>query len=468
MLKRCFSVLRIFGAICVFSAIFAKEIFATSTVDVNVFVRPSHKIPPSAITDLTASSGSNIGEINLDWTAPQTTWNIDLRWFYIRYSTKSVTDAPFLGDTTAWWNNAPNIYDISNWWKPGDHVNLTLGGLIPAATYYFSIKAEDEFGNVSDFDTETAALNQANARALWDKTPPAGITTLAAQTGDTEGEVKLNWLSPGDDGTSGNLTGKFRIDYATYTKAWNYSNYEIEISTSNLSPLTSNLYIVTGLDGGVTYYFRIWAADEIPNWSSVSNGATACAQVDVTAPAAVTNLTVSDNSKANALQLQWTSPGDDGLSGNLTGQFEIRYSTEISLSTYQLVSLSTSCSAGTVNYYSVTGLKGDTSYYFTIRIADERGNWSPLSAPATGWTLDNVPPQPPTSLVAVAGDMEVHLNWSASVSDDVANYRIYRSADPLSTYQLINLSTATTYADTGLTNLVTYWYFVTAVDFAGN
>jgi len=463
-MKKAFCIKHLLFVICHLSFVIASSFAAT--VDVDIYVRPGHNIPPQSVTDLTAETGSNIGEIDLIWTAPQTTWNIDLRWFYIRYSTLSVNDVPFLGDTTAWWNSA-NVYEISNWWKPGDKINLTIGGLIPHTTYYFSIKAEDEFGNVSDFDTKTNALNQANALVLWDKVQPAGITTLVAETGNVEGEVKLRWISPGDDGTEGNLTGKFRIDYATFSGyQFQSSNFKLQISTENCKPLSSLSYVLTGLDAGVTYYFRIWALDEIPNCSDISNGATAYAQIDVTPPDIITD--IIGQSGYNSIRLYWTSTGDDGTKGKIVdGEFQIKYSTLNTLSSYQVITLSTSSLPGEKHYYTVTGLDGDTTYYFRIRVADERGNYSLFSDTITVWTFDNVPPVPVTFIQALKGDKQVELVWSASVSDDVANYKLYCSTD-LSTFQLINVSTFTAYTDTGLKNLVTYWYFVKAVDFYGN
>ena len=419
--------------------------------------------PPAAITNLSASTGSDLGEVELLWTVPGddgTEGQLQAGSYLIRYDTRPLS--AFAGNTTNWWDNAAHIYSNFGWIpnSPGTIDTKTIADLEQGVTYFFAIRVKDKANQWS------AISNVASARAGWDITWPDLVTTFVAETGSVEGEVKLSWLSPGDDGTVGQVvSGEWRVDYSTYNKEWNVSEYRIKISTS-FQPLTTHNLLLTGLTGGVTHYFRIWTADEIPNWSPVSNGATAYAQVDVTEPAAVTDLAAQDG--YNEIQLRWTAPGDDGAVGNiLDGAFEIRYSSFATLSPYRLITLSTSCGAGTVSYYSVTGLTGDTSYYFAIRVADERGNWSPLSNTATGWTLDNVPPEASTSLVAIAGDTEVQLVWTASVSDDVAGYRIYRSTN-LSTYQLVNLSTYTAYTDTGLTNLVTYWYFVKAVDLAGN
>jgi len=117
----------------------------------------------------------------------------------------------------------------------------------------------------------------------YDSIAPSAVTSLTAETGNSLTTVKLSWLSPGDDGTIGiiwndsvnsnnyyNDVGRFRIDYATYPKTWNYADYEVEIAT-----ITSygdfNSYIVSGLLDAVTYYFCLWTCDNVGNWSQASN-----------------------------------------------------------------------------------------------------------------------------------------------------------------------------------------------------
>lgn len=107
-----------------------------------------------------------------------------------------------------------------------------------------------------------------------DTTPPSAVTNLTALSAEPADGIKLNWTAPGDDGNTGAIVGgKYRIDYATYSKIWDVSDYKIELSTDT-APGNDESYVVTGLTGGATYYFRLWTADEVPNWSEVSNGAT--------------------------------------------------------------------------------------------------------------------------------------------------------------------------------------------------
>ncbi|MBI5708706.1 MAG: hypothetical protein HZC42_00120 [Candidatus Eisenbacteria bacterium] len=86
---------------------------------------------------------------------------------------------------------------------------------------------------------------------------------------------------------------------------------------------------------------------------------------------------------ATALTLSWTSPGDDSLTGTAT-QFDLRYSTTpITLSNFpactRVTGVPAPAPAGTTQSFAVLGLSANTTYYFAIKSADERGNWSGLS-----------------------------------------------------------------------------------------
>ncbi len=73
-----------------------------------------------------------------------------------------------------------------------------------------------------------------------------------------------------------------------------------------------------------------------------------------------------------------------------------------------------------------------------------------------------------TVVIQAAANHVVDLSWNASTSTDVAGYNVYRSPDG-STWKKINASlvASTAYADSGVSNGSTYYYFTTAVDTAG-
>jgi hypothetical protein len=117
---------------------------------------------------------------------------------------------------------------------------------------------------------------------------------------------------------------------------------------------------------------------------------------DVTPPATVTDLHTSQPT-VNSLQVAWTAPGDDGMTGTAT-LYDLRWSTS-PITSANFGSAASALPepvpavAGTVQTYTLSGLAQATTYYFAIRTRDDAGNWSAVSASASGATLaDTIPP----------------------------------------------------------------------------
>ena len=103
---------------------------------------------------------------------------------------------------------------------------------------------------------------------------------------------------------------------------------------------------------------------------------------DVTPPAAVATLAATPVSPTSAT-LAWKAPGDDGATG-VASQYEVRYSTDPITeanrpSAILFPSPPIPLPAGSSQSCRVTGLLPDTTWYFALRTADEKGNWSLLS-----------------------------------------------------------------------------------------
>jgi hypothetical protein len=79
-------------------------------------------------------------------------------------------------------------------------------------------------------------------------------------------------------------------------------------------------------------------------------------------------------------------------------------------------------------------------------------------------------PAAPTGLAATAGNGSASLNWNDNSEIDMNGYNVYRSTTQGSAYVKLNSSllTSSDYLDNGLTNGMTYYYVVTAVDDANN
>src|SRR5205807_749045 len=80
------------------------------------------------------------------------------------------------------------------------------------------------------------------------------------------------------------------------------------------------------------------------------------------------------------------------------------------------------------------------------------------------------PPSAPQNLAATGGNAQVTLTWQAPASDGgspITNYKIYRGVAPGSEALLTTVGNVLTYTDGAVTNGVTYYYQVSAVNAAG-
>ncbi|MFH1958039.1 MAG: FG-GAP-like repeat-containing protein [bacterium] len=414
-------------------------------------------IPPAKITDLTAQPGE---QILLTWSAPGDNGNAGAldsgSGYYIQYSTYGVF----------WSTFSAQIQMDASGDEPGV-LKSTSVYLSQETTYYFHIWTHDEIPNWGEVSDGTTA---------WCYIPPAAITSLSALTAGTEGGVNLTWLAPGDDGTVGILKSgsEYFIQHSTYNISWSTSDAQIQMDASGDAPgifKSTSVY----LSQETTYYYRIWTRDEISNFSELSNGATCWVNI---APAAITTLSAVAGLSESEIDLSWLAPGDDNLTGNLVnGEFEIKYSSVSALVPYSLISLSTSCSAGSSQAHTVTGLIPSATYYFGIRTADEVPNWSGISNGATTWAQDLVPASP-QNLTAVVGAGEIQLNWSANTEMDIKGYKIYYDTDTSGEpYDGTSISTPspifvsgknTTFFDLIGLEWTTYWLRLKAEDNTGH
>ncbi|GAI16523.1 unnamed protein product, partial [marine sediment metagenome] len=87
-----------------------------------------------------------------------------------------------------------------------------------------------------------------------------------------------------------------------------------------------------------------------------------------------------------------------------------------------------------------------------------------------GATATDVAPAAPTGLVATPGVEQVSLDWNDNTEGDLDGYNVHRSETMGGPYTQLNGSLVATsnYTDTGVTELDTYYYVVTAVDLGTN
>lgn len=131
-------------------------------------------------------------------------------------------------------------------------------------------------------------INAYNAlSAAPDTLSPAAVTDLSAATGSGNGEVDLTWTAPGDDGNTGTAT-TYDVRYVPYANGPIDTEAEWQAATqatgepSPKSAGSPESWTVTGLTPGAGYYFALKTADEVPNWSDLSNSPWANAGEGVT------------------------------------------------------------------------------------------------------------------------------------------------------------------------------------------
>src|SRR3989440_10966751 len=128
---------------------------------------------------------------------------------------------------------------------------------------------------------------------------------------------------------------------------------------------------------------------------------------------------------------------------------------------------------GTALSPSATPVRYGVTYYYQVSAVNSPGEGAQSTHdPATGSAPPPppTPPSAPTNLVATAGNAQVGLTWQAPASNSgssITNYKIYRGMSSNGETLLATIGNVLTYTDTAVTNGVTYYYQVSAVNAAG-
>lgn len=181
----------------------------------------------------------------------------DGKWWKNSVSEWSAVPEPLRAGTTPYWT-----------WNFNSFLRDSLAD---GASYYATVRASDAAWpvNTGEFGASGSTFT------YYDVTPPPQTGTLAAAEGPLSGSVLLSWRAAGSNAASGYLLGgTFKIAYSTYAAAEvSTVTAQVTIATGTLTAGTTQFALVTGLVPSSQYYFRLWTADEVPNWSLPSNQA---------------------------------------------------------------------------------------------------------------------------------------------------------------------------------------------------
>ncbi len=122
----------------------------TLLVIVSPLPEPQDVTSPAAISNLTAETGDEEGEILLSWTAPGDDGNEGRTTEYIiKHSQKEIIESD--------WDISVEVSNEIIPQEAGSKENLAVFGLTPGATYFFAIKSKDDADNLSGISNSTSA-----------------------------------------------------------------------------------------------------------------------------------------------------------------------------------------------------------------------------------------------------------------------------------------------------------------------
>ncbi|MFH1368656.1 MAG: FG-GAP-like repeat-containing protein [Elusimicrobiota bacterium] len=421
--------------------------------------------PPAA----SMSAGYNAGRIEFTWSYGSDTETTESKGLYysVRIATSQIIEgldkwivspstgagaSPFLGDY-------PHGFIVANSTQPG----LILKPPVDDATYYWQVRTVDT-GLKSSVWSATSSYYYINSE------PPAAVTNLKAFAGGIEGTVKLEWSMPGDDEWTDALPSgsKFKVQYSTSSNGfppnpWNFNAAQVAVSTSGVQPTTLVNYTITGLTGGGTYYFKIWHADEIPNWSELSNTATGYAKDNAGVIVSTGSVDFGNGNGINGRNIVRTSNGD------LYHAYIRKYATKPRIFVSRSIDNGLTWSDATVTPIDYQGGSGGTNITESALAVDSKDvlhlaycssdNGTPANEgvfyssasapPGTSWTTAvKMPGSYPYNgyehgpNIAVASDNSLHMVWygedGAGNTNDVIRYSS-KTADSNSwnNYQLL-------------------------------
>jgi hypothetical protein len=155
--------------------------------------------------------------------------------------------------------------------------------------------------------------------------PPAGIEDLTV-TALPSGGARFVFTAPGDDGSEGQAT-QYGIRYSANPLSdavWDTAEVVADVTAPKISGEAERIAIPVLPEG--TWHFGVKTADEIPNWSALSNVVSATLAIaDTIPPRSISDLAGVPTSTTR-IELTWTAPGDDGTVGRAI-QYDLRYAT---------------------------------------------------------------------------------------------------------------------------------------------
>jgi fibronectin type 3 domain-containing protein len=270
---------------------------------------------------------------------------------------------------------------------------------------------------------------------------PYPPTNLKANHGN--GYINLTWNAPTDEG------GAPITNYNVYRKTGS-GEEEFLLDVGNVTT-----YNDTTVSNGETYYYRVTAENSYGE-SPKSNQAGATPGEPPSAPL---NLNAKPGDKH--IVLTWDPPASNGTT-ELTGYY-VYWGFDL----YDVNTSPNIIPVGMVLTYEHSPLSNGQSFFYKITAENSvgEGAFSTVVNATPG-----KPPSAPQNPLAVPGDSEIVVTWSAPQSpgdSPITNYKLYRGNASGEETLLTTLENELIYVDKSVLNDKAYYYKVSAVSSLG-
>ena len=234
--------------------------------------------------------------------------------------------------------------------------------------------------------------------------------------------------------------------------------YNVKRSTVSKGPyttvanMTRSTSFVDGYVSNGTKYFYV--VSSINSKNIESGPSLEVSAIPNIPPAAPANLVATPSDRT--VYLTWIASSGP----NLIGYAVYRHNA----STQTFTMLPQSSTTQSTSFTDASAVNGQF-YTYVVRAVNSSLQEGPSSNVATATPVGPPPPAAPAGLGAIGGDTVVSLSWPSVPG--AMYYNVYRGTVRGGLHLIIAEPTGTSFTDTGLTNGVTYYYVVAAVDDSG-
>lgn len=346
--------------------------------------------------------------------------------------TVSWTAVPDADYYNVYHDTTPGVTTSSNAFQNVTVAFLKHTGLSNGVTYYYRVEADGENVKVSPLSEEKSGTPISVAID-----PPENFEATG-----WDGKITMSWTKS--------------IGASTYSIYWDTTS-GVTATSNAVDGITPLGYEHAGLTNGKKYYYRIAAKDAAGASSDLSDEINATPESSVENPK---NLTATPGNTFVILDID-----------KYTGKevvFRVYWATTAGVTTASDTIVHPGGKEGISFPYTQTGVTNGTTYFYrAMAIVSETE--SGLSNEASAIPSDTISIGVPQKVTATKGDAQVAIIWDAVTG--AATYTIFwdtATGVTEASDTLIPLAGKPGYLHDSLTNYVTYYYRMNAVDANGN